>query len=106
MREILGIGLVLFCIPLLVPSWKWLAICTAIFLFANIALYVHRLYVAHSGPSYGSPGEGLGILFLMFFALCFFTGAAIKALYFFLKNTKKRTMLYRLNQPRQAKRKQ
>ncbi len=50
MHEILGIGLVLFCIPLILPSWKWIAGCTAAFFFLSVAVYVqHRYIVAVAG---------------------------------------------------------
>jgi len=89
MREILGIGLVLFCIPLFLPSWKWLASYAAVFLLANAGLYAHHLYIISSDASYGSPGDALGILFFMFFFLCFLIGTTIKALYFFVQKYKK-----------------
>lgn len=45
MHEILGIGLVLFCIPLILPSWKWIAGCTAAFFFLSVAVYVQHRYI-------------------------------------------------------------
>ncbi len=91
MREILGIGLVLLCIPLFLPSWKSLASYAAVFLLANAGLYAHHLYIVKSDASYGSPGDALGTLFFMFFFLCFFIGTTIKTLYFLAQRHKKKS---------------
>ena len=85
MHEILGIGLVLFCIPLILPSWKWIAGCTAAFFFLSVAVYVQHRYIVFLDSSSGSSGEVLGIIFFILYFLCLSVGAAIKLIYFSIR---------------------
>jgi hypothetical protein len=85
MHQIIAIAAALFMLPLLMPSLKWVIGCVATFTIICLAAYLQHYYSALSNPTQGSPGDGLGIIFSIFFILCFSGGTAAKLIYIFTR---------------------
>lgn len=62
----------LFLIPLLIPTWKWYWISSAIIGLPLIAIWAE--YFLLQQGSNGSPGDGLGVALLSFPTVAFFGG--------------------------------
>lgn len=70
---ILG-SILLFSIPLFIPTWKWYWISSALIAIPLFTLWTQYFYSIYQ-PSYrDSPGEGLGLFIFGVPALCFLIG--------------------------------
>ena len=82
---IVTVAVLLFLIPAFIPTFKWFLISSSVIVLCFIGVWVKYNYDVSQANHTGSPGEGLGLAFIMLLHLSFLLGLILRGCIWLVK---------------------